>query len=153
MLVAFLLGSDAGLRRGEILGLRWEDVDVRSAKLVVRRSDWNGMEVAPKDGRSRVIPMTEPLRRALSAIRHLRGKRVLAGPGGEPWTIETLRWRLDRLCDAAGVRRIRLHSLRHTFCSRLAQRGAPAAAIQRLAGHQSIATTERYMHLGPIRAS
>jgi integrase len=40
MLVAFLLGADPGLRRGEILGLRWEDVDVRSGKLVVRRSDW-----------------------------------------------------------------------------------------------------------------
>jgi len=42
LLVAFLLGADAGLRRGEILAIRWEDADVRSAKLVVRRSDWRG---------------------------------------------------------------------------------------------------------------
>jgi site-specific recombinase XerD len=39
--------------------------------------------------------------------------------------------------------------LRHTFCSHLAMRGAPARAIQELAGHQDLATTQRYMHLSP----
>jgi site-specific recombinase XerD len=42
-----------------------------------------------------------------------------------------------------------LHILRHTFCSRLAMKGAPAKAIQELAGHQSLGTTLRYMHLTP----
>jgi site-specific recombinase XerD len=42
-----------------------------------------------------------------------------------------------------------VHVLRHTFCSRLAMRGAPARAIQELAGHQDITTTQRYMHLSP----
>jgi hypothetical protein len=42
-----------------------------------------------------------------------------------------------------------LHILRHTFCSRLAMRGAPAKAIQELAGHESLTTTQRYMHLSP----
>ncbi|MBV9947788.1 MAG: tyrosine-type recombinase/integrase [Myxococcales bacterium] len=42
-----------------------------------------------------------------------------------------------------------LHVLRHTFCSRLAMKGAPAKAIQELAGHQSLGTTLRYMHLSP----
>jgi integrase len=41
------------------------------------------------------------------------------------------------------------HILRHTFCSHLAMRGAPASAIQKLAGHQDLATTQRYMHLTP----
>lgn len=149
MLVAFLLGADAGLRRGEILGLCWEDVETRASKLVVRRSDWYGKEMSPKGGKERVIPMTPELRAALVAVRHLRGPRVLVDADGRPWTIETLRWRLDRLCERAGLRRVRLHALRHTFCSHLAQHGAPAAAIQRLAGHQSVTTTERYMHLGP----
>jgi site-specific recombinase XerD len=45
---------------------------------------------------------------------------------------------------AAGV-----HVLRHTFCSHLAMRGAPARAIQELAGHQDLATTQRYMHVSP----
>ena len=42
-----------------------------------------------------------------------------------------------------------VHILRHTFCSHLAMRGAPARAIQELAGHQNLATTQRYMHLSP----
>ena len=42
-----------------------------------------------------------------------------------------------------------MHILRHTFCSHLAMRGAPARAIQELAGHQDLATTQRYMHLSP----
>jgi site-specific recombinase XerD len=42
-----------------------------------------------------------------------------------------------------------VHILRHTFCSHLAMRGAPARAIQELAGHQDLATTQRYMHLSP----
>jgi integrase len=42
-----------------------------------------------------------------------------------------------------------IHRLRHTFCSHLAMRGAPAKAIQELAGHQDLATTQRYMHLSP----
>src|SRR5512137_1674738 len=41
------------------------------------------------------------------------------------------------------------HILRHTFCSHLAMRGAPARAIQELAGHQDLSTTQRYMHLSP----
>jgi site-specific recombinase XerD len=42
-----------------------------------------------------------------------------------------------------------VHILRHTFCSHLAMRGAPARAIQELAGHQDLDTTQRYMHLSP----
>jgi site-specific recombinase XerD len=42
-----------------------------------------------------------------------------------------------------------IHILRHTFCSHLAMRGAPARAIQELAGHQDLGTTQRYMHLSP----
>jgi site-specific recombinase XerD len=45
--------------------------------------------------------------------------------------------------------KVGVHILRHTFCSHLAMRGAPARAIQELAGHQDLATTQRYMHLSP----
>jgi site-specific recombinase XerD len=49
----------------------------------------------------------------------------------------------------AGLRHIGWHVLRHTFCSHLAMRGAPAVAIKELAGHTSVAITNRYMHLAP----
>ena len=50
---------------------------------------------------------------------------------------------------AAGLSQSGVHILRHTFCSHLAMRGAPAKAIQELAGHQDLATTQQYMHLSP----
>ena len=49
----------------------------------------------------------------------------------------------------AGVQLHGVHILRHTFCSHLAMRGAPARAIQELAGHADLSTTQRYMHLSP----
>lgn len=55
---------------------------------------------------------------------------------------------------AAGMKATRkVHILRHTFCSTLASRGAPAAALQKLAGHTDLATTQRYMHLSPEEAA
>ena len=55
---------------------------------------------------------------------------------------------LRRVARRAGVKP-GVHILRHTFCSHLAMRGAPAKAIQELAGHQNLMTTQRYMHLSP----
>jgi site-specific recombinase XerD len=54
-----------------------------------------------------------------------------------------------RAAKKAGVAVIGAHHLRHTFCSHLAMRGAPGSAIQLLAGHQDLVTTQRYMHLSP----
>jgi site-specific recombinase XerD len=56
---------------------------------------------------------------------------------------------LKRQQKRAGIRITGWHVLRHTFCSHLAMRGAVPKAIQDLAGHQSVAVTNRYMHLGP----
>ena len=68
---------------------------------------------------------------------------------GSRWTFTTMRAGLKRHEKRAGLRVTGWHILRHTFCSHLAMRGAPAKAIQDLAGHQSIAVTTRYMHLAP----
>ena len=54
---------------------------------------------------------------------------------------------VERAAQRAGLAIAGVHRLRHTFCSHLAMRGAPARAIQELAGHQELGTTQRYMHL------
>ena len=59
-----------------MVALEWSDVDFKRGQLTVRRGQWEGEVVAPKGGRSRVVPMTEALKKALTAIRHLRGDRV-----------------------------------------------------------------------------
>ena len=143
-----LLGGEAGLRCGEMMALEWPDLDLAPGQLAVRRSDWRGHVTVPKGGRPRHIPLTTRLAVALRTQRHLRGPRVLTRDTGTPLTHKMVDGLVRRAARRAGVRP-GVHILRHTFCSHLAMRGAPARAIQELAGHQDLSTTQRYMHLSP----
>jgi len=146
--IAVLLGCDAGLRSGEILGLEWSDVDHGRSLLKVQRALYKGQVTLPKGGKPRIVPMTARLRAALQAHRHLRGDRVLYTDENKTPDRWWLKWALDVAERRAGLRRGgRVHILRHTFCSRLAARNVPLLTIQALAGHQSIEMTMRYMHL------
>ena len=145
-----LLGGDGGLRRGEAIGLEWTDVDLRRRAMNVQRSDWDGHVTPPKSGHSRRVPLTVRLAEALQAHRHLQGPRVLCHEDGtsigrkavHEWMYKAQRRAMLR---ATGG----YHILRHTFCSHLAMQGATPKAIQELAGHQDLGTTQRYMHLSP----
>ena len=150
-LVMALLGGDAGLRRGEIMGLEWSDCDLKRGELTIERAQWRDEATAPKGNRFRRVPMTQRLRRALAAHRHLRGPRVLYRDDGRTVSAQVLHEWMKEVQGRAGlkVNEGSLHTLRHTFCSHLAMRGAPAKAIQELAGHADLSTTMRYMHLSP----
>ena len=93
--------------------------------------------------------MTVRLASALSTHLHLRGPRVLCRKDGHPLTQKNIRDLVQRAARRSFARRDGVHVLRHTFCSHLAMRGAPARAIQELAGHKDLSTTQRYMHLSP----
>jgi integrase len=144
-----LLGGEAGLRCGEMMALEWGDVDLGKRQLCVRHSDWKGHVTVPKGGRLRYVALTTRLATALREHRHLRGPRVLCTNNGEPLTQKIVQDHVRRAERRAGLEKLGVHILRHTFCSHLAMRGAPARAIQELAGHQDLATTQRYMHLSP----
>lgn len=144
-----LLGGEAGLRRGEIAALAWDDVDLRKRQICVRQSVWKGHTQAPKGGRMRWVPMTQRLLGAFQAVRHLRGPLVFCDASGTAVGEKAIGDHVDHAARAAGLRRRGIHILRHTFCSHLAMRGAPARAIQELAGHADLRTTQRYMHLSP----
>jgi integrase len=144
-----LLGGDAGLRCGEMMALEWSDVDLGKRQMCVQRSEWRGHVTAPKSGRLRYVPLTNRLTAALRASRHLRGSRVVCGHDGAPLTQHDVQRLVARAARRARVRHVGVHVLRHTFCSHLSMRGAPVRAIQELAGHQEIGTTQRYMHLSP----
>ncbi len=144
-----LLGGDAGLRCGEMMALEWSDIDLVNRQVCVRRSDWNGHVTTPKGGRLRHVPLTRRLAAALSEHRHLRSARVLCQDDAEPMTRQIVQTRAKRAARKAGLTNDGVHVLRHTFCSHLAMRGAPARVIQELAGHKDLSMTQRYMHLSP----
>jgi len=136
-------------------------VDLRCRVTAVAKKYWNGHVTVPKGGRIRHVPLTRRLAAALSEHRHLRSTRVLCQDtalkgGAEPVTRQIVQTRAKRAARRAGVLRGSptsggggVHILRHTFCSHLAMRGAPARAIQELAGHVDLSMTQRYMHLSP----
>ncbi len=130
------------------MALEWTDVDLHRRQLCVARSEWKGHVTMPKGGRLRHVPLTKRLTDALREVRHLRGPRVLCDADGRPLTQKVIQVMMRRAARRANVQ-AGVHILRHTFCSHLAMRGAPVRAIQELAGHQDLSTTQRYMHLSP----
>jgi len=148
-LLIVLLGGEAGLRCGEMMALQWTDIDLAKRQLWVKRSEWKGKVTVPKGGRARLVPLTSRLAEALRSHRHLKGERVLTEDDGEPLTQKVVQVCVRRAARLANLENRGVHVLRHTFCSHLAMKGAPARAIQELAGHKDMSTTQRYMHLSP----
>ena len=147
-LLVVLLGGEAGLRCGEMMALEWQDVDLGKRQICVQRSEWKGHVTAPKGGRLRYVPLTVRLATALREHRHLRSARVLCR-NSAPLSADVVKHYVERAARRARLSASGVHRLRHTFCSHLAMRGAPARAIQELAGHKDLITTQRYMHLSP----
>lgn len=141
-----LLGREAGLRCGEIIGLEWPDIDFDKRQLCVQRSEWRGHVTVPKGGRFRYVPMTALLTEALREHQRSEG-RILRDDEGKPYTQDMVGDRVRRAARSAGVSVSGAHRLRHTFCSHLAMLNAPLTAIQAAAGHQDVVTTQRYIHL------
>ena len=138
----------AGLRRCEVLGLRFADVQVADRRLVV---------VEGKGGHHRVIPAANRFFEALGAYLH--GERpagahtdrvfvVLKGPRrGLPLSAEGLDEILDGARRRAGLEHATCHQLRHTCLTRLREAGMALEAVQAQAGHVSIESTRVYLHL------
>lgn len=144
-----LVAMRTGMRMGELLGLRWVDVDLAAGRINVRQNNVRGVVGLPKSGKPREIPLGDEVIEALGAHRHERGPLVFCDAAGAPLTAGRLAWPLKRALKRAGLREIGWHVLRHTFASHLAMRGVPLKAIQELLGHASIVTTMRYAHLAP----
>ncbi len=138
-----------GLRIGELLALRKEDVDLKAGRLVVRRSMYRGQVGPTKTGRNREVPLGTAVLGALKAHWHLKGPLVFCKEDGQTLTDRECRRPLDRACRKAGLPQVGWHVLRHSFASQLTMRGAPLKAVQELLGHSQISMTQRYAHLSP----
>ncbi len=130
-----------GMRRGELTNLEWADVDFKQRVIKIRRKAfW-----IPKTG-EREIPMNTDLVLTLNKLPKNR-QFVFADPGGSQLNAERVRRELIRAAQEAGIENLtELHAFRHTFASRLFERGVDAPTVQRLMGHTSIETTMIYTH-------
>lgn len=141
-----LLGLLCGLRRGEICGLRWSDVDLRAGIIHIRQqrqrqADGLLHDVAPKsDAGRRDIPVPRALRAPLAA-------RAAIGGYVSRLTPDSLSRALRRVEARAGVTHIGLHGLRHTMATNAVRAGVSLRVVQQLIGHSSFALTARvYTH-------
>ena len=148
---AFLLAAYAGIRGGELRGLRWRDVYLQDAYLVVRQNICRGVVGTPKSGHERKVPLTEELRDELSRTdKRDRDAFVSLSARGRPWTEAGLDAAFRRATKRAGLEGFRLHDLRHFFVTALFRGGTPAPTVQALAGHADLSTTQRYAHVAEV---
>ncbi|HEX8385896.1 MAG TPA: site-specific integrase [Rubricoccaceae bacterium] len=139
-----------GLRLGELVALRWRDVDLERGRLLVR----NTAEARTKSRRDRVIPVAGAAARAFREVGPGPGDAlVFTGAGGGPVNREYASKSFLRYRRAAGLPdEIHFHSLRHTYASWLVQGGVALVRVKEVLGHASLATTLRYAHLAPDSA-
>jgi integrase len=141
-----------GLRRGELVALRWRDVDFARHRLVVRRAVSGGVEApSTKSRRAREVPLPDQAAGALDRLSRRADftgadDYVFANRIGRRLDGSALRRRVERARDAAGLRPLRFHDLRHTYGSLLVAGGVDLAAVKAAMGHARISTTERYLH-------
>jgi integrase len=149
----YLTAAFTGLRRGELLALRWRDVDFSNQVVRVRASYADGTLTTPKSGKVRSVPMAPDVAEALAKL----GQRenwtsdddlVFVGPSGSYLDGRALRRRYDAALKRAGLRKLRFHDLRHTFGTRMIGK-ADIRRVQEWMGHADIQTTMKYLHYAP----
>ena len=165
---AWLLLASTGMRRGEVLGLSWDDVDLETAQLAVRRTlvavDMDVAFSEPKTQRSRrVVALDATTVAALRSWRRRQAEDKLAlGPAyddrgfvftradGRPFDPNDFSREFDRRVKRLGLPRIRLHDLRHTWATLALQAGIHPKVVSERLGHSTIAITlDIYSHVTP----
>jgi integrase len=148
------IAAYAGLRQGELLALRWGDVDFAGSAITVARAISAGVETSTKSGRVRRVPLPDQAAAALDRLsRRLdftgSDELVFVNVLGRALDPSALRRRFKRARDRAGLRPLRFHDLRHTYGSLLAAAGVDLVTIKDAMGHGALATTGRYLHARP----
>jgi integrase len=136
-----LLAISTGARRGELIHLKWADIDLKKNRATVHET---------KNGEPRTLPLVG---KALEAIRELklqdsaRSEYVFPQPSGFPGPYESFDAHWYAAMKAAGITNMRFHDLRHTTASYLAQQGASLIEIADTLGHKTLSMVKRYSHL------
>ncbi len=130
---------NTGMRKGEILNLKWVDVDLRNRVISILNS---------KNDEKREIPVNEDLFQALLRVRkNLESSYVFCKEDGVPY--RDVKTGFKAALKRAKISNFRFHDLRHTFASRLVMKGVDLKTVQELLGHKDVRMTLRYSHLSP----
>jgi integrase len=126
-----LVALHTGMRRGEILSMKWSDQDLINNDIRVPHS---------KSGRPRFIPVNQTLRTVLLGLREKDQVGALIFP------LKSVRVAFEKACRDAEIKGLTFHDLRRTFGTRLLERGVNIVTISRYYGHSSVLVTQRYLH-------
>lgn len=131
---------NTGMRRGEILNLKWDDVDLRHGFILLHTT---------KNGERREIPINNTLRHTLQSLtRRLDIPYVFFdSKTGKPY--QEVKRSFATACKRAGITDLHFHDLRHTFASQLVMAGVDITSVKELLGHKTLTMTLRYSHLAP----
>lgn len=130
---------NTGMRKGEILGLKWHDVDFRRNIIYLYQT---------KNGERREIPMNEQVKNALVKVRkHPESPYIFCDKDGKPFG--DIKKTFLTALKKSGILNFRFHDLRHTFASHLVMSGVDLNTVRELMGHKSLEMTLRYSHLSP----
>jgi integrase len=124
-----------GMRKGEVLGLKWSNVDLTNRLIIVEGT---------KSGHIRRIPMNTKLTKTLGDAKKVSKGDYVFSRNGKPYKSFRSAW--DHALKKAGIEDLTFHSLRHTFGTRLGMAGVDVKTIQELMGHRDIKMTMRYSH-------
>jgi integrase len=153
--VLYLAAVMTGMRQGELLALRWQDVDWSAQRIRVNRNYVNGEYGTPKSRRGRSVPLADRLGGELDRLYRASAFQadddlVFANPHtGRPMNGHTLTRTFQTALEAGGVRKVRFHDLRHTFGTRMAAAGVPMRTLQEWMGHRDFRTTLIYADYAP----
>jgi integrase len=138
-----IVAVGTGMRKGEILGLKWSDIDFNNNIIYL---------LDTKNGERRNVPLSKWCRAALIKIRkHPESPYVFCHKDGKPFI--NMRKSFKSALDGAGISDFRFHDLRHTFASQLIKLGFDVRTVQELMGHKSMDMVMRYTHLSPNQKS
>ena len=140
-----LLGIDGGLRRGEILGLQWSDLNFARMSMTIRHNIVRGKLDVPKGRTEEEVGVTRRLAQALTVLRHQRGPFVFSTERGEHYKEHNIKRWMEQVVEKGNLTWHGTHVLRKTCGTRIADGGGGVSAVASHLRHKNLQTASRYI--------
>ena len=135
-----------GMRIGELVNLTLEDVDLgdrfNAGHIIIRQG---------KGKKDRMVSLNTPAKKAIRGYLKVRPRTacdaLFLSRSGRPMRTRNIRYKISSLYKKTGIRNATIHTLRHTFCTQHVGKGTSLVVVAQMAGHSSLTTTQKYIHL------